>query len=329
MKSQLVHEEAGQRRYLLVMDQGDDGFAEIENFAKDRGIRSASITAIGAGRSVTLGWFDPKANKYQFTKHDEQVELASFVGDIAVVDGTPALHAHVVVGRSDNTALAGHLQAFEVFPTMEVTLVENAITMDKVKDSVTGVPLIAIDSSESDASVPTTGIPRGINHIGLSVPDLDAATVFLKAAFNAKVAYDGLTSDDDPRRGPDAEHQLGLPSTAAIVKQRMIQIGTGPSIEMFEIEGLSDTPAAGLADRGWEHISLFVDDIDAALARAVEAGATALSEPHDNSRHEDTPGNASVYVRAPWGSLIELQSLPNGHWYGSGSDAEVWTPPAR
>lgn len=66
----------------------------------------------------------------------------------------------------------------------------------------------------------------------------------------------------------------------------------------------------------------------AAVARLRAAGADFLSEVHDNSPHEDTPGNASVYARAPWGMLIELQSIPGGYWYGPEAEAEVWLPPA-
>lgn len=74
---------------------------------------------------------------------------------------------------------------------------------------------------------------------------------------------------------------------------------------------------------------MFVDDVDDALRRAVTAGGEALSEPHPNSPHEDTEGNASVYVRAPWGTLFELQAIPGGHWYDDTAEIQVWTPPAR
>ncbi|MDM4762023.1 DUF296 domain-containing protein [Galbitalea sp. SE-J8] len=330
MKSALLHEDGGLRRYVLVMDEGDEAFAEITAFAADRGIRAASITAIGAARGATLGYFDPAVGDYVYSTCSEQVELASCVGDIAMGADGPALHAHVVLGRRDGTALAGHLRAIEVFPTMEVTLVESPAHLVKRIDPQTGLALIAIDAALDDEPAPADpSLPRGVNHIGLTVPDLDQATAFLRAAFGARVAYDGLTRDDEPRRGPDIERALGLPPGAAIVAQRMIRIGTGPGLEVFELEHTDPQPAAGLADLGWGHVSLLVDDLDAVLARATAAGGRALDAPHPNSRHEDTPGNASIYVLAPWGSIIELQTLPNGHWYGSGSETDVWSPSRR
>lgn len=172
-------------------------------------------------------------------------------------------------------------------------------------------------------------LPRGINHIGLTVPDLDSATEFLRNAFDAKIAYDGLTTNDAPRGGSDTEQQLGLPAGTKIRRQRMIQIGIGPGIEMFEVDTKLQQSPAKLSDFGVNHVSVYVDDIDSSLQRAVAAGARALSEPHENSAHEDTPGNASVYVQAPWGSLFELQTIPGGHWYDDTSEARVWTPPRR
>lgn len=171
-------------------------------------------------------------------------------------------------------------------------------------------------------------LPRGIQHIGVTVPDLDAATAFLVDGLGARIAYNGLTGDDDRRRGAEVERQLGLPSGAAIHRQRMIVIGEGPGLEMFEISG-EQRAAAGLADLGLNHISLYCDDIEGSLAGLVAAGGTALSEVHGNSRHEDSPGNGSVYVRAPWGMVIELQTIPSGHCYGPDSQAEVWMPSPR
>lgn len=171
-------------------------------------------------------------------------------------------------------------------------------------------------------------LPRGIQHIGVTVPDLEAATTFFVDGLGAKVAYDGLSPDDEPRQGAEVERQLGLPSGAAIHRQRMFVIGEGPGLEVFEISG-EQREASGLADFGLNHISLYCDDIEGALARISAAGGTPLSEVHGNSRYEDSPGNGSVYVKAPWGMLVELQSIPEGHYYPEDSQSKVWMPSPR
>lgn len=169
-------------------------------------------------------------------------------------------------------------------------------------------------------------LPRGINHIGMTVPDLDQASAFLKQALGARWAYDGLTRDDPPREGPEVERQLGLPKGARIIRQRMLRIGNGPGLEIFEIESPTHQPAAGLHDYGLNHIAVYVDDMQGSVRRMAAAGGRLLSEVHGNSRHEDTPGNGSVYAITPWGGLIELQTIPGGFYYPDDSETEVWLP---
>ncbi|PZO64434.1 MAG: glyoxalase [Paracoccus denitrificans] len=169
-------------------------------------------------------------------------------------------------------------------------------------------------------------LPRGINHIGLTVPDLDAATAFFEKGFGALWCYDGLTLDDPPREGPEVEAQLNLPKGARILRQRLLRFGNGPNIEMFEVQSADPAKPLELNDRGYNHICFYCDDIEGSLSRAVAAGGKAIDKIHGNSRHEDTPGNGSIYVAPPWGGLIELQTIPNGNYYPTDSQADAWMP---
>ncbi|HWU57882.1 MAG TPA: PPC domain-containing DNA-binding protein [Microbacteriaceae bacterium] len=144
MKSTQLFEQYGLRTFLLVLDKGDEAFEQISNFANDNRILAASLTAIGAASGVTLGYFDPESSEYRYTDFDEQLELASCIGDIAENQGNPALHAHIVLGRKDSTAIAGHLKRLTVFPTMEVVLTETPAHLRKRIDRQTGLALIDV-----------------------------------------------------------------------------------------------------------------------------------------------------------------------------------------
>ncbi|MCG7339504.1 VOC family protein [Staphylococcus sp. ACRSN] len=167
---------------------------------------------------------------------------------------------------------------------------------------------------------------KGINHVGLTVPNIDQATEFFKNAFGAKIAYDGLSYDDDPRQGSEVERMLGLSQGSKIIKQRMIVIGNSANIEMFEIKSNSQSEPLRLEDLGFNHISLFVENMDQAINDAVEAGAMPLSEKHDNSKYEDSTNSSSVYLKTSWKLLIELQSIPNGYYYPKYSEQDVFIP---
>ena len=83
--------------------------------------------------------------------------------------------------------------------------------------------------------------------------------------------------------------------------------GNGPNIEMFEFENAKQRGPESLQDVIL--IFHFMWMISAAVAKVRSAGGEPISESHSNTRYEDTDGNQTVYVKTPWGSLIELQTV--------------------
>lgn len=133
------------KTYVLIFDTGDELATGLKRFASEQKISGASFKAIGALSSVKLGWFNWETKKYQTAVGlDEQVELLSLIGDIALKDGEPQVHAHVVVGRSDGTAHGGHLQEARVRPTCEVILTESPEHLQKQIDPESGIALIRL-----------------------------------------------------------------------------------------------------------------------------------------------------------------------------------------
>jgi catechol 2,3-dioxygenase-like lactoylglutathione lyase family enzyme len=64
----------------------------------------------------------------------------------------------------------------------------------------------------------TDSVPaRGIDHIGVTEPDIEAAARFLEAAFGATAIYDVQKPSGPPMAGEDVERQLGVPRRAEIV----------------------------------------------------------------------------------------------------------------
>ncbi len=62
-----------------------------------------------------------------------------------------------------------------------------------------------------------------------------------------------------------------------------------------------------LQDIGFTHISFYVDDFDNTLAQVKQAGGIPVSEPHTNTRYEDTVGNQTVYIKTPWGVSLSYK----------------------
>jgi predicted DNA-binding protein with PD1-like motif len=115
----------------------------LEDFAGSERISAAQITGIGALSDAQLNYFDWEQKKYLAIPVREQVEVASLVGDIALApSGKPAVHVHVVLGRRDGAALAGHLAQGHVRPTLELIVTEPPTYLQKVHDPQSGLALI-------------------------------------------------------------------------------------------------------------------------------------------------------------------------------------------
>jgi predicted DNA-binding protein with PD1-like motif len=145
VKAKLLAEDA-QRTYALVFDSGDEVMSGLERFAREQELPAAQISGIGAFESVTLGYFDWPRKSYTKNRIDEQVEVVSLMGDVALKDGEPAVHAHVTLARGDASALGGHLIEAHVRPTLELIVVESPSYLQKEIDGTTGLALIAIDT---------------------------------------------------------------------------------------------------------------------------------------------------------------------------------------
>ena len=150
MKSKLLSDE-GERTFAIVFATGDEVAGGLLKFAEENHLSASHFTAIGAFERVTLGYFDWQQKDYRRIPLLEQVEVLSLIGDIALADGKPKVHAHVVVGKADGTAHGGHLLEAHVRPTLEVVLVESPGHLRRSLDRDSGLALIDLGADEQRA----------------------------------------------------------------------------------------------------------------------------------------------------------------------------------
>jgi predicted DNA-binding protein with PD1-like motif len=132
--------------YAVIFDTDDEVVSMLTRFAADRGLSAAAVTAIGAFRAAKLGYFDWQSKKYKEIPVEEQVEVVSAIGDIALASEMPSLHLHAVLGKSDGSVVGGHLLLGLVRPTLEVIVTEAPVHLKKKKDRETGLNLIDLDA---------------------------------------------------------------------------------------------------------------------------------------------------------------------------------------
>lgn len=81
----------------------------LTDFVVSQRITAGQISGIGATNDATLRFFNPDTKDYVDKTFTEQMEISNLSGNISEVEGKPMLHLHVTLGRSDYSALAGHL----------------------------------------------------------------------------------------------------------------------------------------------------------------------------------------------------------------------------
>jgi predicted DNA-binding protein with PD1-like motif len=145
MTWKLLSDNNGVKEYMLVFAKDDEVLSGITDFATQQHVVAARFTAIGALKEGTFGWFDPRLKQYKLNTIHQQMELVSLVGDIAIYNGNPVVHAHCAVSLSDGGMQGGHLIEAITYPTVELFMTAYPTPLGKTLDKETDLKLIPIE----------------------------------------------------------------------------------------------------------------------------------------------------------------------------------------
>lgn len=148
MKAKRLGDTPVQQTIVLVFDKEDEFVSQLQQFADENHLKGSSFTGIGAFREATLGFFERESLNYKEITIGEQVEVLSLVGNIALDEDGPKIHAHVVVGDQNGRAMGGHVLQATVWPTLELVITESSQSMQRRTDSETGLALIDLETED-------------------------------------------------------------------------------------------------------------------------------------------------------------------------------------
>jgi catechol 2,3-dioxygenase-like lactoylglutathione lyase family enzyme len=158
-----------------------------------------------------------------------------------------------------------------------------------------------------EVTVPLPGV-TGVDHVGVTVPDLEQAHEFFTDVLGCEYMYKLGPYRDEGRWM--SEH-LGVDDRTVMRELRFYRLGGRAIFEVFQYEasGQQTVPPRN-SDVGGHHIALYVEDLDAAVADLRRRGLTVLGEP--TASKGPSEGQRWVYFLSPWGLQCELVSYPNG-----------------
>jgi len=125
------------------LPQGQDLLIALNQLCKDQGVSLGEVRAIGAVTKAVVGFYDQDKRQYGFLPLDEPMEILSLTGNVSIKDGKPFVHAHVVLGREDGSAVGGHLAEGSPIFACEVVLreLESQEPFVRGMDEGTSLPL--------------------------------------------------------------------------------------------------------------------------------------------------------------------------------------------
>lgn len=172
----------------------------------------------------------------------------------------------------------------------------------------------------------TDGIPSAthVDHVGLTVPDLDEAVSFFVEVLGCQLVY-----EVGPVERPEddwMERQLNVHSLSSM---RVATLRCGPvtNLELFEYSAPEQkTRLPKNSDNGGHHLAFYVTDMEAAVAYLREQpGVIVLGEPQTDGAGP-IEGNEWVYFLAPWGMQLEIRSWGRGLPYEEETSARMFGP---
>ena len=185
-------------------------------------------------------------------------------------------------------------------------------------------PLWSPKQNGLDSEVTSVPGLLGIDHVGITVPDVVAAANWFEDVLGA---INPLTFGPFSDPTGDFMHQLVDVDPRAVVDQiRMVRTGNGPGVELFQYEAPDqDRAFRRNSDWGGHHVAFYVRHIEKAVEVLTARGAQKRFGPFPVTGGP-AAGQTINYFRTPFGTDIELISYPHGMAYEATAPIPLWDP---
>ena len=198
-----------------------------------------------------------------------------------------------------------------------------------MKHSILAIAALAVTLGALPAKAETLPGVRGVNHIGLTVPDINEAETFFSDVLGCEKATSFGPFRDDT--GTFMQDLLDVDPRAVVNQITLMRCGFGSNIELFSYDAPDQkTVRPRNSDIGGHHIGFYVDDIDTAAAYFKDKGIRTLMGPFPVNEGP-AAGQSVLYFFAPWGLQMEAISFPKGMAYEKDGGPVLWsnTEPAK
>ncbi|MEM1515845.1 MAG: DUF296 domain-containing protein [Candidatus Bathyarchaeia archaeon] len=137
-------EVKGQREFFCRLPYDSDLLLTLKELARKLNVRTGIFILLGALKTATLLYYVQNEKRYKKITFDFPLEIASGIGNIAVINDDLIIHAHVVLADKEGKCYGGHLTEGSKIFSCEVYLREITPTIYRKYDPITGLNLFHI-----------------------------------------------------------------------------------------------------------------------------------------------------------------------------------------
>lgn len=168
------------------------------------------------------------------------------------------------------------------------------------------------------------GDVRGLDHVGISVPNLTAARTFFEDGLGCVTAFDLGPFKDDA--GTWMADYIGT-HPRAVMNIAIMKCGNASTVELMEIKSPSQrTQMPRRDDIGSASLGFYTDDLEASITKVENAGGKTLGGITDVTSGPEE-GRRFVYTMSPWGQLVFLLNDGDGIAYAKqDAGVELFSP---
>lgn len=132
-------------KIIARMDPGEEILEQLKAICLAEEIKLASISALGAVNSITVGVFDVVEKKYYSNTFTGSLEIVSLTGTVSTMNGEYYAHLHMSAGDAKGCVFGGHLNQAIVSATCEMVIDIIDGSVDRFHSDEVGLNLFKFD----------------------------------------------------------------------------------------------------------------------------------------------------------------------------------------
>ena len=131
-------------KIIVRLDRGEEVVSSLLKIIKDENLQGGFVSAIGAADIVEVGLYEVEKQQYKSKRFEGDFEIISCLGNVSRKDGEPYLHLHMSFGDKNFNVYGGHLSYCRISGTFECVIGLTKSTIERMKDSKTGLNIFKI-----------------------------------------------------------------------------------------------------------------------------------------------------------------------------------------